>query len=297
MPAVTIHHDGAPISDANPLPTSGSGDGGGGGAITAAEGAFVDGSIVALGATDSAAVTNPATNADLIAFTRGMLTVLNSLLTEQQSHATLAETQPVSAASLPLPTGAATQATLASVLTGIQALATLAQTQPVSAASLPLPAGAATEATLTSLLTGIVLNHTNSSPLPVEQAALTPGNDQPSLGVTTAGGATPWPVVAAGSTNASVVKAAAGQVYGLYLYNNHATDERYLKFHNAAATPTAGASVFFPVPIPAQGGVVLSFPTGIPFSAGIAYTTVTGAANNNSSAVAAEDIIGFILYN
>jgi hypothetical protein len=91
--------------------------------------------------------------------------VLDSLLTELQAKADLTETQPVSAASLPLPTGAATEATLASLaaedfatqttlaalLTELQGKADLIETQPVSAASLPLPTGAATEATLASL--------------------------------------------------------------------------------------------------------------------------------------------------
>lgn len=45
-----------------------------------------------------------------------------------------------------LPTGAATQATIASLLTELQGKADLAETQPVSAASLPLPTGAATSA-------------------------------------------------------------------------------------------------------------------------------------------------------
>lgn len=92
-------------------------------------------------------------------------------------------TQPVSATSLPLPTGAATEATLATVLTtaAFQArINTLGQktmanstpvviasdqsalpvtgtffqaTQPISAVALPLPTGAATEATLGGVLT------------------------------------------------------------------------------------------------------------------------------------------------
>jgi hypothetical protein len=62
-------------------------------------------------------------------------------------------TQPVSAASLPLPTGAATSAnqstantSLDSIDTKIDALTTPSDTQPISAASLPLPLGAATAA-------------------------------------------------------------------------------------------------------------------------------------------------------
>ena len=75
---------------------------------------------------------------------------IGSILTELQSHATLADTQPVSAASLPLPTGASTEATLSSILTELQGKADLAETQPVSAASLPLPTGAATSANQTT---------------------------------------------------------------------------------------------------------------------------------------------------
>jgi hypothetical protein len=58
---------------------------------------------------------------------------------------------PMSAATLPLPSGASTEATLSALLTELQAKADLTETQPVSAASLPLPTGAATEATLALL--------------------------------------------------------------------------------------------------------------------------------------------------
>lgn len=63
----------------------------------------------------------------------------------------------ISAASLPLPAGAATQATLAALLTELQLKADLTETQPVSAASLPLPAGAATESTLLTRATEATL--------------------------------------------------------------------------------------------------------------------------------------------
>ena len=59
-------------------------------------------------------------------------TALSNILTELQGKADLAETQPVSAASLPLPTGAATQATLANLLTELQAKADVSETQPIS---------------------------------------------------------------------------------------------------------------------------------------------------------------------
>ena len=66
-------------------------------------------------------------------------TTLASLLTELQLKADLTETQPVSAASLPLPAGAATAArqdtgnsTLSSLLTELQLKADLTETQPVN---------------------------------------------------------------------------------------------------------------------------------------------------------------------
>lgn len=104
-------------------------------------------------------------------------TKLDSLLAELQLKADLTETQPVSAASLPLPTGASTLAeqqtqstALSNLLTELQLKADLTETQPVSAASLPLPTGAATEATLSALNTKVTAvdtgNVTISAPLP-----------------------------------------------------------------------------------------------------------------------------------
>lgn len=62
------------------------------------------------------------------------------------------------AAPLPLPTGAATEATLADIKSGtdnldvaLSSLTTPSDTQPISAAALPLPTGAATEATIAAV--------------------------------------------------------------------------------------------------------------------------------------------------
>lgn len=113
-------------------------------------------------------------------------TALASLLTELQAKADLAETQPVSAASLPLPSGASTSANqstiitaLSNLLTELQAKADLAETQPVSAASLPLPSGASTSANqstiitaLSSLLTELQLKADLSETQPVSAASL-----------------------------------------------------------------------------------------------------------------------------
>lgn len=99
-------------------------------------------------------------------------TTLAALLTELQLKADLTETQPVSAASLPLPTGAATETTLDALLTELELKADLTETQPVSAASLPLPTGAATETTLDALLTELELKADLTETQPVSAASL-----------------------------------------------------------------------------------------------------------------------------
>jgi hypothetical protein len=98
--------------------------------------------------------------------------------------------------------------------------------------------------------------------------------------------------VAAGSTNAAVLKASPGRLLGFQLTNN-ATAVRYVKFHNQTTTPTAGSGVVQTYGIPPNGGTVtLSVPGGIGFATGIAYTTVTGAAAADTTAVTANDIVG-----
>lgn len=105
----------------------------------------------------------------------------------------------------------------------------------------------------------------------------------------TTGGLATFHLESAASTNATNIKASAGQVFGWYIYNSNAA-ARKVAFHNASGTPTAGASIFFTVVIPAGGAANVEFTNGIAFSTGIAITTVTGLADSNSSAVAADDL-------
>lgn len=120
-------------------------------------------------------------------------TKLDSLLTELQLKADLTETQPVSAASLPLPSGAATEATLSAQSAKLPAslgsklsaaslsivLASDHGNVPISASSLPLPTGAATSANqstthtkLDSLLTELQAKADLAETQPVSAASL-----------------------------------------------------------------------------------------------------------------------------
>lgn len=111
----------------------------------------------------------------------------------------------------------------------------------------------------------------------------------------TTGGLTTYHLVSAATTNAAVVKASAGQLFGWYIYNSNAA-ARKVAFHNSASSPTAGASVFFTIVVPPTAGANVFSETGIAFSSGIAITTTTGLADNDSAAVAANDLIINLFY-
>ena len=102
-------------------------------------------------------------------------------------------------------------------------------------------------------------------------------------------------LVSAASTNAAVVKASAGKLYGWFITNTNAS-ARKLAFHNTASTPTAGASVFFSLLLPGGGAANVLTGDPIVFSTGIAITTVTEAADNGTTAVAAGDLIINLFY-
>jgi hypothetical protein len=111
----------------------------------------------------------------------------------------------------------------------------------------------------------------------------------------TSGGLTTYHLVSAASTNATNIKASAGQLYCYSIFNTNAS-MRKVAFHNTAGAPTAGASVFFSLPIPGSGGANVCSDSGIPFSSGIAITTVTGAADSDNTAVGANDLIINLFY-
>lgn len=106
----------------------------------------------------------------------------------------------------------------------------------------------------------------------------------------TSGGLTKYHLVSAASTNATNVKASAGQLCGWYIYNSNAA-VRKVAFHDTSGTPTAGASVYFSFPIPPGGGANTFTDHCIPFSSGIGITAVTGLADSDATAVAANDLV------
>lgn len=134
-----------------------------------------------------------------------------------------------------------------------------------------------------------------TKPMPVRQAALTPANDKVSIGAATSGGWTPHRLVSAASTNATSLKASAGQVGYIYATNVNAAI-RYLKLYNLATSPTVGTSTpVATIGIPGGGtagaGGQLVIPAGIEFSVGIAYALTTEATDAGTTGVAASEVV------
>lgn len=111
----------------------------------------------------------------------------------------------------------------------------------------------------------------------------------------TSGGLLIKHLVSAATTNATNAKASAGQLYGWCIFNTNAA-VRYVKLHNTAGTPTAGTAIVQTIAVPAGGGSNFSSDSGIAFGTGIAFTTVTGTADSDSAAVAANDLIIDLFY-
>jgi hypothetical protein len=111
----------------------------------------------------------------------------------------------------------------------------------------------------------------------------------------TANGLSIYHLVSAATTNATNVKASAGQLYGWYIYNSNAA-ARKVAFHNTAGTPTAGASVVFSIVIPPASAANVEYTMGLAFATGIGISTVTDLTDAGTTAVGASDLIINLFY-
>lgn len=111
----------------------------------------------------------------------------------------------------------------------------------------------------------------------------------------TTGGYSISHLVSAATTNATNIKASAGQVFGWYIYNSNAA-ARKVAFHNTAGTPTAGTGVVFAIVVPPGSAANVFTDTGIAFATGIAITTVTDLTDAGATAVALNDLVINVLF-
>jgi hypothetical protein len=110
------------------------------------------------------------------------------------------------------------------------------------------------------------------------------------------GGASTSHIVSAASVNAANVKNAAGRVVGWSFVNTTGAFQ-YVKLHNTAGTPTAGAGVVMTIAIPANG--VNNMPVGagsIAFTTGIGRSIVTGSADTDATATTLGAVVGDLFF-
>ena len=104
-------------------------------------------------------------------------------------------------------------------------------------------------------------------------------------GTATDNGLIAFKLVTAATTNPTSVKASAGKVYLLDMFNSD-TVGYWVKMYNKASAPTVGTDV--PVAsrfVPAGGGAVIATAEGIPFTTGIAFGTTLNATDSDTTVV------------
>ncbi len=94
----------------------------------------------------------------------------------------------------------------------------------------------------------------------------------------------------AASTNATLVRTGAGNVFSISASNANAAP-RYLKIYDKATAPVVGTDrPVLTVPVPANGLAHLPFPQGLRFTNGIALALTTGVADTDVAAVAVNEL-------
>jgi hypothetical protein len=113
----------------------------------------------------------------------------------------------------------------------------------------------------------------------------------------TTGGLSSTTLISAASTNATSVKASAGQLYAIQAFNLNAAP-RYLKIYNKASAPTVGTDT--PVAtylIPANGaGFIIDIPFGMTLSTGLAFAITGGITVADTTAILISEVSVNIQY-
>lgn len=101
---------------------------------------------------------------------------------------------------------------------------------------------------------------------------------------------------AGSGNNAVTVKASAGRVFG-YQFANTTTSFRYVKIFAKATAPVVGTDTpITTIAIPPNSYVSMVNPIGIYQATGISIATTAGAADLDTSTVAANEIVGELIY-
>lgn len=102
-------------------------------------------------------------------------------------------------------------------------------------------------------------------------------------------------VSAAATTNATSAKADPAELYSI-IANNTNSALRYLKLYDKASAPTVGTDTpFMTIPLHPLDSTVVSFSDPVYFKVGLAFALTTGAADADTGALTAGDVVGLNL--
>jgi hypothetical protein len=254
----------------NGVPTSGTGN------ITTLGQTLVDGANATIGITTGAAVTTNVAGT-LQQYLRGIVSLLAGTLTV----ATHAVTQ----------SGAWVLSAGSAIIGNVGIDQTTPGTTNGVAINAALPAG-------TNAIGSVTISNANVNGQAVmaSSAPVVIASNQSAVPVTsvtaTANGATASRVNAAASTNGTSLKASAGQMYTLDVFNNAAYNV-FLKLYNKASAPTVGTDTpIATFPIQAGGGFSKTWPMGLTFATGIAYAITKLQADTDTTVLVAGDLTG-----
>ena len=154
---------------------------------------------------------------------------------------------------------------------------------------------AASSSVITNFLGVTALGQaTAANSIPVVQAS----NAAFTINPTTSGGLTPFFLLASTdtATTGKVIKASAGQLYGVQAFSLDATPV-YLKFYDKATGPTCASDTIvkqLTIPANATASLAAGFLyvnlNGVAFSAGISFCATTGIAANDTGALTASEV-------
>lgn len=188
-----------------------------------------------------------------------------------------------------LPTGAATSANQTTELASLATIAT--NTGAATPAGSAIIGKVGIDQTTPGTTNFVAANLTQingsaisaSNPLPTTQVAPT-GN-----------GFTPYKLINAATTNATNVKASAGDVGGIQVYNNSGV-VAYFKLYDKASAPTVGSdtpvkTIIVPANTSGAGTNVSFASPGISFTNGISFALTTGITDADTGAIASANTI------
>lgn len=102
--------------------------------------------------------------------------------------------------------------------------------------------------------------------------------------------ATPYKLLSAATTNSNLVQGKQCALQSIVAYNTGTI--AFLKFYNKVTAPTVGTDTpVWTVVVPASGQVSISLPSGLGFGAGLGIGITGAVADNDTTAVALNQVI------